>query len=148
MCITEDGASMGRTNIVLDDALVDTSAWVEYFAAGEGAAADRIAQELERGRDALAILPVIATELLQGFRSDRDFERALRVVRRLPCLAPGFATHVRAAALYRKLRARGVTVRSAVDCIIAATCLETGAALLTLDRDFGPIARHAGLRLA
>lgn len=128
--------------------VVDTSAWVEYFAAGEGAAADRIARELERGRIALAILPVIATELLQGFRSDLDFERALRVVRRLPCLAPGLATHVRAAVLYRKLRARGVTVRGAVDCIIAATCLDTGAALLTLDRDFEAIARHAGLRLA
>ena len=128
--------------------VVDTSAWVEFFASGEGAAADRIARELERGRVALAILPVIATEVLQGFRSDLDFERALRVVRRLPCLSPGLATHVRAAALYRRLRARGVTVRGAVDCIIAVTCLETGAALLTLDRDFDVIARHAGLRLA
>ena len=127
--------------------VVDTSAWVEYFTAGEGAAADRLTQEMERGRTVLAILPVIATELLQGFRSDLDFQRALRVVRRLPRLEPGFATHVRAAALYRMLRARGVTVRGAVDCIIAATCLETGASLLTLDRDFEAIARHAGLRL-
>jgi hypothetical protein len=128
--------------------VVDTSAWVEFFTEGEGAAADRIGFELERGRVALAILPVIVTELLQGFRSDLDFERALRIVRRLPCLSPGFATHVRAAALYRALRAHGITVRGAVDCIIAATCLDTGAALLTLDRDFRAIARHAGLRLA
>jgi len=82
---------------------------------------------------------------ITGARSKREVVHL--ALRRLPRLEPGFATHVRAAALYRMLRARGVTVRGAVDCIIAATCLETGAALLTLDRDFEAIARHAGLRL-
>ncbi len=69
--------------------VVDTSAWVEYFTAGEGSAADRLTLELQLGRTVLAILPVIAAELLQGFRSDLDFQRALRVVRRLPRLEPG-----------------------------------------------------------
>ena len=42
---------------------------------------------------------------------------------------------------------KGTTVRGAVDCIIAQTCLDTGAQLLSRDGDFAKIARHTSLRL-
>jgi predicted nucleic acid-binding protein len=35
-----------------------------------------------------------------------------------------------------------------VDCLIAQTCIEYGAMLLTLDHDFRMIARHEPLTLA
>jgi hypothetical protein len=49
--------------------------------------------------------------------------------------------------LFRRLRRRGITVRGAVDCIVAQTCIAANAELLTGDRDFAAIARHAPLRL-
>ncbi len=56
-------------------------------------------------------------------------------------------THVEAAVLFRFLRQKGVTVRGAVDCIIARSCIELDAELLSPDADFRQIARHSSLRL-
>ena len=53
---------------------------------------------------------------------------------------------VEAAALYRRLRAAGVTIRKTVDLWIATWCIANGVALLHQDRNFTAIARHeAGL---
>ena len=48
---------------------------------------------------------------------------------------------------YRFLRARGITIRSSIDCLIATYCIETGTALLHNDRDFDPFEEHLGLRV-
>jgi len=57
-------------------------------------------------------------------------------------------TFLRAASLYRNLRRKGATVNS-FDTTIAAVCLENYLPLLTSNRrDFAPIARYAGLKLA
>jgi predicted nucleic acid-binding protein len=45
------------------------------------------------------------------------------------------------------LRRRGITVRGIIDCIIAETCLELEAQLLSPDADFERIARHTSLQL-
>ena len=49
---------------------------------------------------------------------------------------------VEAAALHRRLRVVGVTVRKTVDLWIATWCIAHGVALLHRDRDFTAIARH------
>jgi predicted nucleic acid-binding protein len=54
-------------------------------------------------------------------------------------------TFLSAAHIYRALRARGVTIRNSVDCMIAACCTENGAQLLHNDRDFDAIASHTKL---
>jgi predicted nucleic acid-binding protein len=51
-----------------------------------------------------------------------------------------------AAGLYRTARARGVTVRSSVDCLIAACALRHDLEVLHRDRDFDAIARVSPLR--
>jgi predicted nucleic acid-binding protein len=93
------------------------------------------------------LVPVTLTEVLQGFRSDRDCERARVRLIRLPVLTLDIEGHAAAARLFRQLRRRGVTVRGAVDCIIAQTCIAAGVDLLTTDQDFASIARHTALRL-
>jgi hypothetical protein len=93
------------------------------------------------------VLPIIVTEVLQGFRTDGGFEAARRVLVALPTIHPTVACHVRAARLFRSLRRKGVTVRGAVDCVIAQACLDAGAELLSPDGDFERIARHSALRL-
>ena len=43
--------------------------------------------------------------------------------------------------------ARGITVRSSIDVMIAAFCIEQDYLLLHSDRDYDAIAVHRGLRL-
>ncbi|MGH7542121.1 MAG: hypothetical protein ACRELC_14095 [Gemmatimonadota bacterium] len=47
----------------------------------------------------------------------------------------------------RTLRGEGVTVRGAVDCVIAQICLDADAILLSPGADFERIAAHTALRL-
>lgn len=46
-----------------------------------------------------------------------------------------------AASVYSTLRARGVTIGSPLDCIIAAVAMSNSAELLHMDRDYDQIAR-------
>jgi len=56
-------------------------------------------------------------------------------------------TFLVAANIYRTLRARGITIRNSVDCMIAAVCIQQGAHLLHNDRDFDRIAGHCDLQV-
>ncbi|MFZ4396721.1 MAG: PIN domain-containing protein [Kiritimatiellia bacterium] len=51
-----------------------------------------------------------------------------------------------AAELCRTLRRKGVTIRNAVDCMIAAVAIEHDIPLLQNDRDFIPIVQNCGLK--
>jgi predicted nucleic acid-binding protein len=125
--------------------VVDTTVWADWFNGTQTPEVDRLDRALT-SQDA-GLTPLILTEVLQGFRADADFERARALLARLPVLELDVDGHVAAAALFRRLRRRGITVRGAVDCIVAQTCIAANAELLTGDRDFAAIARHAPLRL-
>lgn len=126
--------------------VVDSNAWADFFNGATTPHVERLDVAL-RDEEDLAILPIIVTEVLQGFRTDSGFRSARRVLISLPVIQPDVGVHVRAAGLFRSLRRQGVTVRGAVDCIIAQTCLEIGAELLSPDTDFEQIARRTPLRL-
>ena len=59
----------------------------------------------------------------------------------------GPETFETAANLYRMTRRRGLTIRRTVDCLIASTCLETGAEIYHNDRDFDALARVSDLAI-
>lgn len=126
--------------------VVDSNTWADYFNGADRPHVDRLEQALEDEED-LAVLPIIVTEVLQGFRSERGFGIAEAVLTALPSVRPDMDCHVQAARLFRRLRSRGVTVRGAIDCLIAQTCLDLDALLLSPDRDFQQIARHSELNL-
>lgn len=126
--------------------IVDSNTWADFFNGVATPHAARLDQALEREED-LSVIPIIVTEVLQGFRTDTGFQQARKVLLSLPIIHPTVSCHVRAARLFRRLRRKGVTVRGAVDCVIAQTCLDVGAELLSPDADFKQIARHTPLRL-
>jgi len=126
--------------------MVDSNTWADFFNGTSTPHTQRLDDALQDEED-LAVVPIIITEVLQGFRTDSGFERARRVLVALPVIQPTVDCHVRAARLFRSLRQRGVTVRGAVDCIIAQVCLDVEAELLSPDTDFERIARHTPLRL-
>jgi len=86
--------------------------------------------------------------VLQGFRSDADFEAARRALGRfqqVQMLDPELA--VQSARYYRALRKLGITVRKTVDCFIATFVLARGHELLHADSDFDPFEAQLGLRV-
>lgn len=127
--------------------LADTSAWIE-LQRGTGSAVDeRMAHLLEFGPLPTITEPVIM-ELLASRRSDEEvagIRQGLLAFEMVP--VGGLATWERASAIQRTCRARGETVRSMIDCLIAAVAIRESASLLHLDRDFDVIARHTPLRV-
>ena len=83
---------------------------------------------------------LILTEVLQGFRSNKDYETAKSFLGVLPFRQiGGYNIAIQSAQNYRLLRKAGVAVRKTIDIIIATFCIEEGLILLHDDRDFEPI---------
>lgn len=115
--------------------LVDTSAWVEFLngrPSPERQAVDRLLE----GEDDVCTCGVVVAEVFQGLRREKERLALEEFFRQMTLLeASGLSTYFRAADLYRSLRRRGITVRSTIDCFIAALAEENGCALLFRDRD-------------
>ena len=121
--------------------LVDTSVWVEVFRLR----GPRL-ESLVDFDEIVTCLPVIQ-EVLQGFDDERAFRIARDAMAALPIVESplGPERFEEAAALYRAARRAGVTVRSGVDCLIAACAIHNGLAVLHDDRDFDLLARVSPL---
>ncbi len=126
--------------------LVDTTVWIDFFA---GRAEPHVAalEGLIEGDQDLCLCGVVLTEVLQGVRSDSDYARVKAHLQALLLLPMHKEAFVRAAEIYRLLRTKGITIRKAVDCMIAAVAIEHRLPLLHNDRDFEQIARHTPLRI-
>ena len=126
--------------------IVDTTVWIDYFGGVRNAHTDWLDQEMTLRR--IGLTDLILCELLQGVRGDARFEQMLKEMRRFAIFSTGgedFA--VASARNYRMLRARGVTVRKTIDCLIGSFCLSGGHTLLHRDRDFDVFEEHLGLRV-
>ncbi|MGA2083405.1 MAG: PIN domain nuclease [Holophaga sp.] len=127
--------------------LVDSSVWIDFFRGTPTPQVELLDALL--GTEPLAIGDLILAEVLQGFRSDRDFNQARQLLLTFEMVnIVDSQTAIQAAKNFRALRTKGITVRKTVDTLIATCCLQKGHILLHSDRDFEPFATHLGLRVA
>lgn len=120
--------------------LVDSSAWIDSARAVPSDATRFLAARDES--DEFATAGVIVQEVLQGVGSEKDFEAWRERFWGMLIIEPReLSTYELAAQLFRRARARGLTVRSPNDCLIAALALEHGALLVHNDRDFLALAQ-------
>lgn len=127
--------------------LVDTSVWIDFFNGYESKQAEHLASAIAEAEH-IAIPGVVLTEILLGLKNDAEAERISTLLEAFDSVAePARADYAEAARIYRLCRARGFTVRSTIDCMIAQLCLRDGLALLTKDRDFKAIADCVPLQL-
>lgn len=127
--------------------LVDSSVWIDYFRGTITPQTDRLDALL--GSEPVAMGDLILAEVLQGFTSDRDFNKALKLLTSLELVElGGQEMAIQSARNFRALRTLGVTVRKTIDTLIATHCIESDLALLYSDRDFEPFVEHLGLRSA
>jgi predicted nucleic acid-binding protein len=126
--------------------IVDTTVWVDYLRGTSTSQADWLDRELTRQR--LGLTDLILCEVLQGIPSDQQAARVLRELRQFEIFDTcGTELAVASARNYRHLRARGLTVRKTIDCLIATFCIIEGHALLHNDRDFDPFEEALALRV-
>lgn len=127
--------------------LADTSAWVEYLRRTGSVQNIALRELLASGR--LATTDAVLMEVLAGARDPRhrhDLRRLLTRCEFLACESP--LDYERAAAVHTACRRQGETVRSLLDCLIAAVAIRAGLPVLHADGDFAAIARHTPLELA
>jgi predicted nucleic acid-binding protein len=116
--------------------------WIEVF---RGPGRPRL-EKLADFDELVTCLPVMQ-EVLQGFRDEAAFRKAREALYAMPIVESPLRAGVfdEAVDLYRLARRAGITVRSGVDCVIAACALRHDLTVLHCDRDYGAIAKISAL---
>ena len=124
--------------------LVDTGIWVDYFNGNDSKYTDALDTALFEGTVIMGDL--IFLEILQGFRSDKDYQMAKTTLGTLEQFEMfGHSMVIKCATNYRGLRKKGITIRRTTDVIIATFCIDNKIPLLFQDRDFIPFIEKLGL---
>lgn len=123
---------------------VDTSAWIEFLR-NTGSPVCTLVDELLVSE--IAICDAVRMEVLAGARDESHLVQLRRLLARATTLPTGPTDYDDAAALYRRCRRRGETVRKLIDCLIASTAIRAGVPVLHRDADFDVLARHTELQV-
>ena len=122
--------------------LVDTSVWIELL---NGRLGSRVSdRELLQFRTCGPIVQ----EVLQGLRDDAAGDRFREAFLAVPLLNDSVqtGTFIFASEIYRLGRTKGHTIRSSMDCLIAAIAIEHRVPVWHRDRDYEKIAKYTNLR--
>jgi predicted nucleic acid-binding protein len=127
--------------------LVDSSVWIDHLRDTVTGPVSQLRSLISS--EELLVGDLILCEVLQGLRTDAEaalVEDALREFEVVPLVDAELA--VKAAANYRFLRRRGITIRKTIDLLVGTYCIERGHLLLHSDRDFAPMESFLGLQTA
>ena len=128
--------------------LVDTSVWslaLRRDSTPDCQAVSRLKAALNDGENVFTT-GLILQELLQGFKGPKARRRIIEDFSSLPLIIPEKRDHIDAADLKVKLRQKGLQVGT-IDALLAQLCLRYRLSLLSTDKDFLHIAKHAPLVL-
>lgn len=128
--------------------VVDTSVWSLLYRKGGPSnhpKVELLQQLLEQTED-VSITGSILQEILQAFRTNRQFDRVAKFFRPFSLIELEQADYVAAAKLHRRCASKGVTATT-IDCQIAIASIKLDCLLLTADNDFRHIAKHCQLKL-
>ena len=124
--------------------LVDSGVWIDYFTGIDNKQTDTLNVTL--GVQSVAAGDLILTEVLQGFRHDRDYRTAKALFDNVTIFDMlGRDMAIRSAENFRALRKKGITIHKTADVIIASFCIKQKLPLLSSDKDFKPFVKYLGL---
>ncbi len=125
--------------------MVDSSVWIDYFNGVNNLEVQYLDSIL--GNQVVVIGDLILTEVLQGFRSNKDYKNAKLLFSSVPTYQlSNKKIALKSADNYRILRKQGITIRKTIDTIIATYCIESSTPLLFSDKDFNPFVKHLKLK--
>jgi predicted nucleic acid-binding protein len=129
-----------------DHIVVDSSVWIDYFNAKQTTQTEMLDRLLDSFGTRILVPDVVLAEVLRGFRMEREYLNAKKLMATFTIVALGGAQMaLDAASHYRSLRSAGITVRKFVDVWIATFCITHDVPLLHNDSDFEPLEQHRGL---
>ncbi len=100
------------------------------------------------GKELVVIGDYVLTEVLQGFKSEKEFRKAKTILLAFPCFDIGGKENaIQSAKNYRFLRKKGITIRKTIDTMIATFCIQNKFTLLHNDRDFDPFNKFLNLKV-
>lgn len=127
--------------------LVDTSVWIDFLQGGSSPES-KVLKDLIVSEKDIAICGLVRQEVSQGVRDDLALRKICDLFDQanyLPIEEP--QSFDEAAAIYRCLRRGGKTLRTPMDCLIAAIAIRYQVILLHRDRDFLAISKVTDLKL-
>ncbi len=124
--------------------IADSSVWIDYYEGRHNHHTIWLDRHIRIKR--VGLTDRILCEVLQGVRLDSVFAERLKELSNFEIFnTGGDDLAILSAQNYRHLRSAGITVRTAVDCLIATFCIVHGHTLLHRHRDFDPFEQHLGL---
>jgi len=124
-----------------------TSVWIDYFRGESNLHTRRLDEYLDQPVMEIAVADLVVYEVLRGFRQGKALLEAESFLRELPSVDIGGIDNVLAAAEhYRSLRARGYTIASPIDVLLASYCITHDHLLLHRDSDFDVMETLRGLK--
>lgn len=124
--------------------IVDTTVWVDYLRGARNPETEWLDRQADQQR--LGLTDLILCEVLEGIRSDQQFNRVRAELLKFQLFETGGEQlGIAAARNFRRIRERGRTVRKTIDCLIATFCLANAHTLLHRDRHFDAFEQHLGL---
>ena len=100
------------------------------------------------GKELVVIGDYVLTEVLQGFRNEKEYQKAKTILLSFPCFdIGGKEIALQSANNYRYLRKKGITIRKTIDTMIATFCIENKFMLLHNDKDFEPFTKYLNLKV-
>jgi predicted nucleic acid-binding protein len=124
--------------------LIDTSAWVEYLRDSDSATCNEVERLLNFEP---ALCDAIRMELLAGARDEKHVTQLEKLLARATVIRTESIDYDNAASIYRACRRLGLTIRTHIDCLIAAIAIRADTDLLHNDSDFDAIAQVTKLKI-
>ena len=126
--------------------LVDSSVWIDYFRGTRTSQTEFLFSNL--GKLEFVTGDLVLTEVVQGFRTERDFGDAKMALLSFEVFRMvGEENAIQSARNFRHLRDQGFTISKTIDCLIATFCISKDFQLLHCDKDFDPFEKLLGLRV-
>ena len=125
---------------------VDTSVWIDFLAGRETKEVASLIEAMER-EESIGYTGLVIQELFQGIQSPKNRDQIESSFEPFIELFPNRESYKLAAKLFRDSRAKGHPIRSSIDCLIAACCIEHGLELLHNDRDFEYLTKISKLKV-
>jgi hypothetical protein len=128
--------------------LVDSSVWIDYFRGTGNRHTDQLDEWLDQAETQIGVADLVVFEVMRGFISEKARQVARRLLQTLEVVEiGGWDAAILAAEHYAQLRARGHTIASPVDVLLASYCITHGHMLLHRDTDFDVMKALRGLKV-
>lgn len=129
--------------------MVDSSVWIDFFRGVSNRPTDQLVIWLKGSRATVdvGVADLVVFEVMRGFDDPKAQARAKELLLDLEVVEiGGLDNALLAAEHYRELRARGYTIRSPIDVLLASYCITHNHLLLHRDADFDVLKTLRGLK--